>query len=152
MSENRPLPPLWFLHIIIIIIITGSATTPNVEQPNRHWNADSDQPNIPDPHGTKSNNSIPIKPLVVLIDWNYGYIPEAGYDKRVELRIKQPPTMGTGHRTRSEPFNFSQPACQNGVKCGWSLMHHIFRGLISPKIIFKQEEFFPRAWEFICKF
>ena len=53
---------------IIIIIITGSETTPNVEQPNRLWNADSDQPNIPDPHGTKSNNSIPIKPLVVLID------------------------------------------------------------------------------------
>ena len=52
----------------IIIIITGSETTPSLEQPNRLWNADSDQPNIPDPHGTKSNNSIPIKPLVVLID------------------------------------------------------------------------------------
>ena len=30
-----------------------------------------------------------------MIDWNYGYIPEAGCDKRVELRIKQLPTMGS---------------------------------------------------------
>ena len=54
--------------VIIIIIITGSETTPSLEQPNRLWNADSDQPNIPDPHGTKSTNTIPIKPQVVLID------------------------------------------------------------------------------------
>ena len=38
----------------------GSEATPMLGQPDRRWDKDSFQPNIPDPHGTKTANIIPI--------------------------------------------------------------------------------------------
>ena len=72
---------------------TGSEATPVMGQPDCHWDTDLFQPNIPDPHGLKTINIIPTH-RAIFIDWIHGYIPEACCNKRVKLRIKQPPTMG----------------------------------------------------------